>query len=328
MIQKTLLFLSTCIVLIGCNIGTSGIWKNDNIEHEKKAQLKALNDKLFNAITNNDASNLKAMMSDAAIQSGGDINNFTDQVSAALKTDSYKILDEYYVQSSTTGINNTIPGIAGDDSYVINHLVSNKEMFVSLLLPNGQGNEALILAIYGKYNNEWKLNILKIGQYTLFNKTATDYYKLAKSCYDKKYLVDAYTNINLSERLLRPANDIFIFQKEGEINVFNDKIKNELNKSFALPLTLDKISSKPKVFRIYPEMGDEGFCPMVQYLTSLNLKDTISLKTENEKIKKEVRTLFKGIDQDKKYIFFQAFNELPDGQKMVEHYGFIDQLAK
>ena len=95
-----------------------------------------------------------------------------------------------------------------------------------------------------------------------------------------------------------------------------------------MPLTLDKISSKPKVFRIYPEMGDEGFCPMVQYLTSLNLKDTISLKAENEKIKKEARTLFKGIDQDKKYIFFQAFNELPDGQKLVEHYGFIDQLAK
>ena len=315
-------------MLQSCQIGTSGIWKNDNIEKEKKAQVKVLNDKLFKAIKSNDATDLKAMMSDSLIQQGGDINNFVNQVHAAFKANSYRILDEYYVHNSTTRITNTIPGISGENSYVINYLALNKEMFISLLLPNGQDNEALILAIYGNYDNEWKLNILKIGQYSLFKKNATDYYKLAKSCYDKKYLIDAYTNINLSERLLRPANDIITFQKDGEINAFNDKIKNELNTNFPLPLTLDKISSKPKVFRIYPEMGDEGFCPMVQYLTTLNMKDTISLKEENEKVKKEARTLFKGIDQDKKYIFFQAFNELPNGQKVVEHYGFIDQLGK
>jgi len=213
MIHRTLLFILTFIAFQSCNVGTSGIWKNDNIEKEKKAQVKVLNDKLFNSIASNDATNLKAIMSDSLLQQGGDMNNFVNQVHAVFKADSYRILDEYYVQNSTTGITNTIPGISGDNSYVINYLALNKEMFVSLLLPNGQDNEALILAIYGKYGNEWKLNILKIGQYTLFKKTATDYYKLAKSCYDRKYLIDAYTNINLSERLLDLQTKYLRFKK-------------------------------------------------------------------------------------------------------------------
>jgi hypothetical protein len=35
-------------------------------------------------------------------------------------------------------------------------------------------------------------------------------------------------------------------------------------------------------------MINEGFFPMVYYLTNINLKDTTALKLENEKVQKEV----------------------------------------
>ncbi|HEX4851799.1 MAG TPA: hypothetical protein VFV08_13375, partial [Puia sp.] len=215
MIQKALLIIIAFIVAQSCHVGASGIWKNDHIEKEKKAEIAVLDDKLFKAISSNDAAGLKAIMSDSLIQRGGDINKFVSQINSAFKVNSYRIVDQYYVQNTATNLISTIPGISGDSSYMINYLAVNKEMFVSLLLPNGQSNEALILAIYGNYNNKWKLNILKIGQYSLLNKNAIDYYKLALSCYNKKFLIDAYTNINLSERLLKPADTFFEFQKEG-----------------------------------------------------------------------------------------------------------------
>ena len=75
-------------------------------------------------------------------------------------------------------------------------------------------------------------------------------------------------------------------------------------------------------------MIKEGFFPMVHYTTSINLKDTTALKIENEKVKNEIGQIFTGIDKDKKFVFYQAFNELPDGKKLVEHYGFIDKRAE
>ena len=42
-------------------------------------------------------------------------------------------------------------------------------------------------------------------------------------------------------------------------------------------------------------------------------------------VKKEVSRIFPGIDQDKKFVFYWAFNELPDGERIVEHYGYVDQ---
>jgi hypothetical protein len=102
----------------------------------------------------------------------------------------------------------------------------------------------------------------------------------------------------------------------------------EVNTKFTFPLTLDNIDTKPKVFRIFPEMINEGFFPMVYYLSDINIKDTTALKIENEKVKQEVGRLFTGIDKDKKFVFYWAFNEIPDGKKLVEHYGFIDKRTE
>lgn len=54
MIKKTLLIILTVLTLQSCNIGTSGTWENDNIDKDKKEQIKVLNDKLFKAIISND----------------------------------------------------------------------------------------------------------------------------------------------------------------------------------------------------------------------------------------------------------------------------------
>lgn len=330
MIKKVILIILTVLTLQSCNLGTSGTWKNSNIDYDKREQIKTLNDKLFKAITNNDVAGVKALMSDKLLEKGAqDLDKLINQVSTSFKSSDYSILDEYYVHNSTTDINNTLPsGISGDNDYVINYQALNKEMYVSLLLPTELDNELLITAIYGNYDNQWKINILQFGQYSLFKKSAPDYYKLAKESYDKLYLIDAVNYIGLSKQCLRPANNFFQYQKEKDINEFYDKVMKEVHSKFTFPLTLENIDTKPKVFRISPEMINEGFFPMVYYLSDINLKDTTALKIENEKVKKEVSRIFTGINKNKKFVFYWAFKEIPDGKKTVEHYGFIDQQTE
>ena len=53
-----------------------------------------------------------------------------------------------------------------------------------------------------------------------------------------------------------------------------------------------------------------------------------ALKIENDKVKKEINVMFKGIDQNKKNVLYWVFNQIPDGKKMIEHYGFIDKLSE
>lgn len=329
MIKNLFLLILGILTIQSCHINGNGTWINDHIEKEKREQVKILNDKLFAAIIGNDVSGVKALFSDKLTEKlGQDFDKELENISSSFKSDGYKILQEYNVQNSSSGNINSIPSGFGEKDFSINYQALNKEMYVSLLLPVGLDNDLLITVIYGKYGKEWKINILQFGQYSFFNKTAPDYYLLAKENYEKGHLLDAVDYIGIAKQCLLPANDYFHYQKEKEISDFYDKAMKEAKSNFVLPMTLENITTKPKVFRVYPEMINEGFFPMVCYLTEISLKDSNALKTENEKIKTEVNRIFKGIDKDKKFVFYKAFNEMPDGVKKLDQYGFVDELQK
>ena len=102
----------------------------------------------------------------------------------------------------------------------------------------------------------------------------------------------------------------------------------EANAKYKLPMTLENIKRKPKIFKVYQQVTKDGFFPMVSYLTNINLKDTVALRLENYSVRKEVDSIFTGIDKDKKYIFYWAFNKIPVDTTTEERYGFIDTLTK
>lgn len=92
-------------------------------------------------------------------------------------------------------------------------------------------------------------------------------------------------------------------------------------------MVLDNITTKPQVFHInYELVSNEGFFPLICYSSSINIKDTIALKAENEKVKKEVNQIFLGINQNGKYIVYQAFNDIPQDIKKGVSFKMIDYV--
>lgn len=327
MIKKTFLFILILIVNQSCNLNTTGTWKNKSVDRRKREEIKALNDKLFKAIHNNDVAVFNEVMSDS-IKLNIDMDKQLEDLHHSLKTDNYKVLDEYNVVSASADARNTlISDELADNSYEANYLASNKETYSSLLLTSDKDNEQLILLVYGKYGEEWKVNIFQYGQYRLLGKTAPEYLKLSQMSYLKGHLMNAMSYITIARQLLHPLNDFFRFKKETEINEFYKKVMTEANAKFPLPLTLENIETKPRIYKMVPQVTADGFFPMLYYVSSIHINDEAALKNENEKVKKEISRLFQGIEEEKKYIFYWVSNESQDAGKVAEQYGFVDTLS-
>ncbi len=99
-----------------------------------------------------------------------------------------------------------------------------------------------------------------------------------------------------------------------------NRIENSLRKKWVIR---DPLKSKPQIFRVFPQGMSEGFHPSVYYVTTLNTADTTALSKECTEIHKNIGQVFKGLNQDKKYIFYRAFERLPINNEEVNNYGFL-----
>jgi hypothetical protein len=328
MIRNTLIYLLIFLLFQRCNLSKSnnGIWKNDQIGQDIRNKIKVLNDKLFYGVKNDDLKSIKSILSDSLFEnSRNSLENIIGNISSSIKSDKYFPWDEYFVRNSSVNVSNTISsGETTKDAYILDYFALNFEMYVSLLLIHERTSEILITCIYGNYGGEWKLNILQFGKFKFYDKSAMDFYQMAKYDYSKGYLIDAANSMLIANACLTPAGKIFQYKNEKQFALFYDKVTNEVKSKYELPLILKNIFSQPEVFNIYPLGTDEGIFPMVQYLTKININDSILLKKENQKVKKEVNNIFYGINKGKKWVFYQAFNELPEGSKRVDHFGFVD----
>jgi hypothetical protein len=326
-------YIFACIIIIvlseGCGFNGSvfGTWKNHNISRDKRTEIDILNRKLINSIKFNDVVAVKSILSDTLRKiAGNKIDSLISMVSPAFTSDRFTILDEYNVHNLVSGIPVSLKAnLKTDDDYILAYNSLNRETYVSLLLVNDPTGEVLVTVVYGNYDGNWEINILQIGQYRYYYKNAMDYYRLAKLNYEKGYFIDAADNLLIANQCLKPAKEIFKYKKEEEVKAFYDKVMKETLSKYNLPLTLENIPSKPKVFSIYPQLKEGAYYNTFRYLSSINMHDSIALEKENKKIRIEVKKIFTGVGIYKKITLYQAFNEMPDGNNPIKYYGFVDR---
>ena len=160
------------------------------------------------------------------------------------------------------------------------------------------------------------------------DKDAFDWYQTAKSDYDKGYLIDAANDLTLSYQLRKPANQFWQYQKEQEIEGYEQKVMADINSKFSFPMTVDYVKTKPQIFRIFPQGMNEGYFPAIFYITNIDMNDTTKLSKECNEIHSKIGELYKGIDKNKKMIFYRAFKSIPTGTNPVENYGFVREIKR
>ncbi|NVN95772.1 MAG: hypothetical protein HXX18_10870 [Bacteroidetes bacterium] len=323
--------LIMAIILFGlqsCNVGTYDSVSNEKIDAQIKNEINDLDKIVVKSIFENNPKLIKGIMSDILVKQSGDkIDDIIHQTNSLVDNKEVRVLDQFYVKNTTKGLSNTVmSGLNGQNDYIIHYKAENKEIFISLIVLKNGLDELLSTNIYGKYKEGWKLNIIHIGEYTLNGMTATELYKKAKEQYENGFLVDAANNMFLSSQVLKPANGYWQYQIEQEMKKFYELMIGKTKDKYQFPITLMKIETKPQILNISPQGMNEGYFPLINYLTKIDLKDTLRTRIENDKIHNLIGTIFKGIDLDKKYIFYKAWNEIPDGKNSKPNYGFVKKL--
>lgn len=324
----SMLLLFGLILLFGCSVSSEN-W-NDHIDAKSRAKIKVLDDKIIEALHENNPQKLKELFSDELKRnSGNQIDAFVEKIHGSFKTKNYTILDEYLASNPAIGTTGTaMKGISGEYDYKISYPVLTKETYISLLLDNGVGNKHLVTCIFGKYGSDWKLTVLKIGDYSFFGKNAIDFYKQAEENYKRGNLVDAANDIVMINQTATPADDVFHYQNAEAMSAFANKVWAEVNNKFVFPIKVNEIKTSPQILNVTPTPMAEGIYPTVGYLSKIALDDTIALKRENEDLRKVIGDIFPGIEKGKKYIFFKAYNEIPNGKDLTKSYGFVFNILK
>ncbi len=320
-------FFLIILSLQKCSIQTPEIVKNEYISVDVKEQIKKLNNKFFQGLKSRDFSTIKSLMADTILNMGIENNGFINTMSSVINTENYKVLDEFHIKNLAPGENTIIAsGKADDNDYSLNFTPLNKETYISLLIPTGANQDFLVTIVYGKYNNKWEINILLFGQLKIYKKNTPDYIKLARTSLNKSELFEALNYLSLAKLISHPANDFFIYDKEKEIGDLEISVRKGLNTQYPLPYLLENIQTHPRIIGFSTYVIEEGYYPLIGYYTNINLDDTVALKVENDAIKSEVKRLIRGIYNEKKDVYFKAYNEMPNGTRLVKYHSFVDIL--
>ena len=122
---------------------------------------------------------------------------------------------------------------------------------------------------------------------------------------------------------MHPGKEFWKYRLEDQIKAFADTVGGELYSN--LPMTIESVETHPQIFGFDVQALDDNYYPVVLYLTKTPLTDLSGVKQEFEKIKPVVNRTFPGINIGKKYVFYRAFNTLPEGNVKPNFYMLIDE---
>ncbi len=324
LLTKLFGFLILFFVFESCSPPEPGTWKNEKIESGIRDNFHKRNDQMLAALKANNPMEMEAFMSRDMIENNSRLR-LIELCSNRLKEGDYSLLDEYYVVNKERGnkiLETKTPGI---NNYNIRYNADTREMYFAFFIPKSIPNKYMISAIYCKYDYGWKLSNLEVSPYTLNGETAPELFDRAKEMYDKKYLFDAVNNMQLVKVCASPCEG-WRYQDENEMNDFYAKVIAEINMKYVYPFTLKQVPTHPRIFSITSQTTADGVFPLVYYMSSVKLADTVGLRKENENIKRVIGNVIPGLDKDKKYVFYDAFNEWPRGDKSVDRYDMPDKL--
>lgn len=333
LLQNLLFLISMTSLIIGCTIkpNTNKTYINDNIPSNIYKEISDLDNKIFQAIKSNNPQTISDIFSPKLLENGGDKMDSIFQVTSGFLNDAdIKKLDDLYVENATQNVSNTIfSGLTNDDDYIIHYKALTKNVFISLNRVTLEPNELLISLIYGKTSSGWELYHLQFGTYSLYGKTAVDFYKAGRRYDSLGYIVDAANTLFFAQQTLKPGNQLWQYQKEKEIIDLQKSVMEKINSTYKFPYIVDQIETKPEIYQIYPRTFGDRYETEIRYFSHIDLKDTISLKNENDKLKEVVGDIFKGIDKEKDYLIYIATNDYPDGGvREVKTYGFVHEFNK
>lgn len=333
--MKLKLLLSTFLMLFFvlsvsyAGVGTAVSLHNDEIDQENRNFIHELNNKIIESIKNGDSSvMLNLFMDDVRNQPGLDTNikNLYLQLNELFKNTNFNIENEYLVTVKSLGGFN--PVILSETKDAFSMVIEGKsdQIYISLLTSEGDFKNFMLSFIFMKIKNKWKLYSFNAGVSKIAGKSAISWFNEAKQLYDKGYLLPAALRLQVLQESLRPAPFIQ-YEKEPEVMSLGNKIQGDINQKYKFPIRVADIKTSPEIYYIEPQFLKSELLPLVKYVSSIPLTNTVELQKEAESMTPELDLIFPGITKGVNNIVYRAFSEAPtDPKKQYQFYGLVVEV--
>ncbi len=321
---KLLTFLCIVLALQSCGPGKPGIWQGNKITSGKRAGLHAMNVEMLGYLKNNRYQALQFMFSKELLDDPAMMVD-VEHISNYMKQDSFTLMREYYVVSPPYTSITIKERQLGINNFDLHYSSLAPEMYVALFRQQHVADQPFLTAVYYKYSYGWKLGELILGQYTIEGKTAPELAARAGKEKSKGYLLDAVNTMALAAQCSKP-NDEWQYACDNQMIIQRDSLMALANQSYKFPFEINEIGTHPRIISVFYQKTAGGLFPKIYYVSKIKLKDTLALKQENQKIKKALSSLIPGIDKNKKYVFYAAFNTNPTAKASVDHFDMMDKL--
>ena len=309
-------------LLTACSLSETK--KDNQIDPRIKNEIHTLNKRIVDGLVENKIQNILPICSDRLRDRKGEVKRLMQLVKSSIKKSDFRILNEYYQKNAAKkGVATLSSGMGNIHDYQIRYDSRNKEMYVVVAYFQDSLYQKSFTFFYGKDNNEWKLTNLQAGALKITHKDAVDWYMQAKSEYQQGYLIDAMCHIGLATQILNPVNHMWKYAKEKEIQSFEQKVTKETYSKYNFPHAVDYVETKPVIYRVYSQIIPEGCLPLIQYTTSIDLKNVPALAAECKAMHEKIGQLFKGIDKNNKTIIYRPLKNAPTGTDTDNKYVFM-----
>jgi len=306
---KICTYLVFLTVLQSCK-EAPGTWINDKIKTDKRTEFHELNNKLLNALKSNDAKELDNLMSREFLEDPGK-NRQIELCSIRMHQGKNLLLDEYYMVHPTPDLMSVKSFKYDLNSYTVSYNPLTREKYIAFFTVQYKGDKWMLTASYNKYKYGWKVDDLELNPYTMAGKTAPELFKQAQQEYEKHYLVNAITTMQLSRSCALPSV-LWRYDAQEEMDNFYSKVAEEANKAYTFPMVINQLPTKPAIIKVFTQNRDEGMMPNIYYISKVSLEDTSAIQKEHSAIKQIIGRVMPGIDKGNKYIHYTVFNKMPD----------------
>lgn len=278
-----------------------------------RASMDTLNSQVLDGVGKHNPALIQKVSSDSLwTKDGQAINDQVRHNTKSFDPTHFKVRNQFYLYHTGSDSVTTVRRFKGSEhDYIVTLQPQSAETAVTFGYYNAIPETFALTTAYGRHDGEWKLDVFQLGLLKIMNGDAIDWYHKAQQDFDQGYLADAGNDLLLCEELLRPAGNYIRYVKEKEINDLDLKLTSVITHRYPLPLTDSLVRTRPRIFKISLHRTDEGYFPFILYNTHLDLTDSAALSKECNAVCAHLGDLFKGLDQDKRFLFFRAYRDLP-----------------
>jgi hypothetical protein len=319
------LFLSDSCIM-GQN--KKGTWENEKIDPNVRATMAKLNEQVYRDMCDNNYDALSHMFSDTLKErlSSDFSTKFMPQMQRVMKGRKFKVFDEFYIKTDKPTDTIFISSGKGNYAWSMKFLHKFNETYLTMLVSGDSINEVMLTLLYERNKGKWELFGIRGEDYSLNTKNAIDQYLEAQRLQQNGSLMDAVNVMALANHCLTPGGNNFAYKNAAEMKQYTDSLNTLTKAKYPFPYTVNEVKTKPLVVNIHYEIMQSKFVPMIIYQSTINVMDTVALKTENNEVQQKIGAIFTGMDRNNKSIIYRAYNDLPNGQNDPRYYTFIQDI--